>query len=369
MRLKTSVEEIDAGRQQVVVSDGQRLDFDQLMLATGARARSLNVPGEDLPGVFYLRDLSDALKIKSYVIEKACRRALVVGAGFVGLELSEAFRQLEMYTALMHRGALPMHRLGDDFGGKIVEALTAGGMVFLPETVPVGFESGKNDTLHVTTAHGTFDADIVVIGIGVQPEVELARKAGVDLGSTGAVAVNERMQTSVENIFAAGDCCQCHHLVTKKPTYQPLGDVANKQGRVAGTNIGGGEAIFPGVVGASCLKVFDLEVATTGINEAEAVAAGFAPKAVTIAGRSRAHSYPGSKPLWLRLIADSASGKLIGAQCVGAEGAVNRINALSLAVTAGMTVDQLAMVDFAYAPPFSGSWDPIHIGAQKLMKA
>jgi NADPH-dependent 2,4-dienoyl-CoA reductase/sulfur reductase-like enzyme len=222
--------------------------------------------------------------------------------------------------------------------------------------------------MRVSTDKGLVEADLVLMGTGITPEVSLAGEAGIALGPTGAISVNERMQTNVDFIYAAGDCCECLHRVSRRPVHFPLGDTANKQGRVAGSNIGGLEAVFPGIVGSYCLKIFGLEVAGTGMTMEDARDAGIEARSVTIDGESRAHSYPGGGSLKISLIADSGSGRLLGAQAVGGEGAVSRINALAAGLTSGINVETLAYLDFAYAPPFSGAWDPIHIAAQQILK-
>ncbi len=219
-----------------------------------------------------------------------------------------------------------------------------------------------------TPEGGPLETDLVLLAIGVVPSVALASEAGLAVGPTGAIAVDAHMQTSVPGIYAAGDCCESHHRISGRPVYAPLGDIANKQGRIAGANIGGQRLSFPGIVGSICFKVFGLEVASTGLIEEEAREAGFEPVSATIKGVSRAHAYPGASELRLRLVADASTGRLLGAQGVGGGGVVSRINALATALTGGLSLEELAYLDLAYAPPFSGAWDPIHIAAQRLLK-
>ncbi len=176
------------------------------------------------------------------------------------------------------------------------------------------------------------------------------------------------MQTNVPFIYAAGDCCESHHRISQRRVHAPLGDIANKQGRIAGANIGGQNLSFPGIVGSICFKVFGLEVASTGLTEEEAREAGMNAASVTIQGVSKGYSFPGSSELQIRLVADTENGRLLGAQAVGGDGVVSRINALATALTGGLSLEELAYVDLAYAPPFSGAWDPIHIAAQQLLK-
>lgn len=352
----------------VEIANGESLAFDCLVVATGARPRLPGVRGEDLEGIFCLRNLTDALRIKRYIDERRAGRAVVVGAGLVSLEMCEAFRARGLETTVVYRSDLPMRRLGEDFAGQILRELETHGVTFMGDTHVEGFESTPAGEIIVHTRNSSLEADLVLIGIGVVPEVALAAQAGLTLGPTGAIAVNDHMQTNVPFVFAAGDCCECYHRISRRPVHAPLGDIANKQGRIAGANIGGQDLSFPGIVGSVCFKVFDLEVASTGLTEDEAREVGLKPVSATIQGRSKAHSYPGSRDLQVRLVADPENGRLLGAQAVGGDGAVSRINALATGLTGGITLEELAYLDLAYAPPFSGAWDPIHIAAQKLMK-
>jgi NADPH-dependent 2,4-dienoyl-CoA reductase/sulfur reductase-like enzyme len=261
-----------------------------------------------------------------------------------------------------------MRRLGEDFAEQILVELETNGATFMGETDLEGFEPGPRGGIIVNTSGGNLETDLVLIGIGVVPEIALASEAGIDLGPTGAIAVNEYMQTNFPFVYSAGDCCECFHRISRMPVYAPLGDIANKQGRIAGANIGGQNLSFPGIVGSICFKVFDLEVASTGLTEEEALEVGLKAASVTIQGVSKAHSYPGSRELQIRLVADTETGRFLGAQSVGGDGVVSRINSLAVALTGGLSLDELAYLDLAYAPPFSGAWDPIHIAAQKLIK-
>jgi NADPH-dependent 2,4-dienoyl-CoA reductase/sulfur reductase-like enzyme len=343
----------------VEISGGDTLPFDYLMVATGATPRLPDVSGEDLEGIFFLRNVTDAIRIKNFIHQRMAKRAVVVGAGFISLEVCEAFRRLGLETTVIYRQDLPMRRLGEDFAEIILVELETNGVTFMANTNLEGFESAPSGQIMVKTSSGALEADLVLIGIGVIPEVSLASEAGLNLGPTGAIAVNEHLQTSIPFVYAAGDCCECFHRVSQKPVYAPLGDIANKQGRIAGANIGGQNISFPGIVGSICFKVFDLEVASTGLTEAASA---------TIQGVSKAHSFPGSGELHLRLVADTENGRLLGAQGVGSDGVVSRINALATGLTTGLSLESLAYLDMAYAPPFSGAWDPIHIAAQKLIK-
>jgi NADPH-dependent 2,4-dienoyl-CoA reductase/sulfur reductase-like enzyme len=368
VKLHTRVAAVQPEQKTLELSTGETVPFDYLVVATGAGCRRPGVRGEQTEGLFCLRNVADALRIKRFIGERRARRAVVVGAGLVSLEMCEAFRRLDLETTLVYRGDLPMQRLGEDFARQVLQELEGNGVTFMGGTTLEGFEPASKGGAVVHTSNGSLETDLVLLGIGVVPEVALAEEAGLTLGSTGAIAVNERMQTSVPFIYAAGDCCEAYHRVSRRPVHAPLGDVANKQGRIAGANIGGQSLSFPGIVGSICFKVFGLEVASTGLTESEAREAGLEPVSATIKGVSKAHIYPGAAELHLRLVADTGSGRLLGAQGVGGDGVVSRINVLATALTAGLSLEDLAYLDLAYAPPFSGAWDPIHIAAQKLLK-
>lgn len=352
----------------VELSTGEALPFDYLTVATGATPRLPSVPGQDLDGIFFLRNVTDAIRIKSFIKERNVRSAVVIGAGLISLEVCEAFRRLGLETTVVYRKDLPMRRLGQDFAEQILMELESNGAIFMANTTLEGFEPTSSGTIMVHTSNDTLESDLVLIGIGVVPQVSLASEAGIEVGPTGAIAVDEYMSTNYPFIYAAGDCCECFHRVSRKPVHAPLGDIANKQGRIAGANIGGQKILFPGIVGSLCFKVFNLEVASTGLTLEEAEKAGFKASSATIQGVSRAHSYPGSRELRIRLVADTETGRFLGAQAVGGDGVVSRINGLAVALTGGLSIEELAYVDLAYSPPFSGAWDPIHIAAQKLIK-
>jgi len=362
------VDGIRLPEQLVELTTGETLPFDHLVVATGANCRRPGVVGEDLEGVFYLRNVADAIRIKSFVEERRVKRAVVVGAGLVSLEMCEAFRRLDLETSVVYRGHLPMHQLGEELARQVLEELERNDVAFIGNAELEGFERASTGEISVATSNGSLEADIVLLGIGVVPAVTLASEAGVALGATGAIAVNGQMQTDVPQIFAAGDCCESYHRISRRSVYAPLGDIANKQGRIAGANIGGQSLSFPGIVGSICFQLFDLEVASTGLTEEQAREAGLEASSATIRGASKAHIYPGAGELQLQLVVETEGGRLLGAQAVGGGGVVSRINALATALTGGLCAEDLAYLDLAYAPPFSGAWDPVHIAAQKFLK-
>ncbi len=339
-----------------------------MVIATGVAARLPNVAGQDLEGVFCLRDLSDAVAIKRFIQEGRVKRASIIGAGFIALEMCEAFKSVGLETKIIHRGELPMQNLGEDFGRKILTVIKDNGVEFLPDRKIEAFEGGRENGLLIHTNEERLDTDLILIGIGVLPQVTLASEAGVSMGPTGAIAVNDHMQTNFPFVYSAGDCCETYHRISRKPVHVPLGDVANKQGYVAGANIGGQDLSFPGVLGSFCCKIFDWELAATGLGESVARELGLDVHSVTIEAGNKPEGFSGAHPLWLRLVADKRAGRLIGAQAIGGEGAVSRVNLLAAALTGGLTLGEIANLDLAYAPPFSSARDPVHIAAQQLLK-
>jgi NADPH-dependent 2,4-dienoyl-CoA reductase/sulfur reductase-like enzyme len=366
VRLETEVTRIDLAGRRVVLASGEALPFDRLVVATGAGARRLDVPGEELPGVFHLRNLTDAVRIREFLDQNQARRAVVIGAGFIALEMADGFSDRDMAVTMLYRGELPARQFGPSIGQKIKEHLDQKGVDFRPKTRPTAIVKTK-DGLAVETDQGPFEADVVLIALGVMPNTDLAQRAGLDLGAAGAIRVDEYLLTSHPDVWAVGDCATSPHRVSNQDAWFPLGDVANRHGRIAGENAASGNhRSFPGLVGAQCFKVFDLQVAAAGLFGDQAVQAGFDPVAVEIRGLSRAGSYPGAQPLWLELAADKKTGRLLGGRGVGTEGVVERINVIATALFAGLTVDQVGYLDLAYAPPFGGPWNPIQIAAQKL---
>lgn len=366
--LNTSVDSVDQAKGVANLSTGWSLPYDVLVLATGAEPVMPGLPGQDMDGVFMLRHLADALKIKKFLNENLCRRAVIIGAGFISMEMTENFRNIGIHTTIVSRSAYPVPRWDLEFVKLIREELQRNGVVFMAETTPLSIEKGSECCLKVRTTSGDVEADIILLAIGVRPNVGLAKSMGIETGRTGAIKVNFSQKTSREGVYAAGDCCEVYNRVSRQWSYTPLGDITNKQGRIAGQNIGGTPGVFPGVVGSHAFRVFDLEVAATGLTEAEALRSGFAPASTLIWGVPVARSLHKGEKLGLKLVADKGTGKLLGAQCVSVAGAVGRINALSVALWNDMDLEEIGFLDLAYSPVFGGAWDPIHIAAQNLAR-
>ncbi|MEW6335639.1 MAG: FAD-dependent oxidoreductase, partial [Thermodesulfobacteriota bacterium] len=368
VRIDSRVEAIDPQAGRVRLAGGEALPYDTLVLATGMKARLPGIPGEDREGVFTLKTFADAVGIKAWLRDVPCRKAIIVGGGFIGMEMSEALRGLGIETQIMSRSPLPVTRWDPELGKVILAELGRHRVGFKTGIELRAVEEGKTHRLRLVTGQGEEEADMILMAVGVEPDTELAGGMGLPLGSSGAVRVNFSQRTQREEVYAVGDCAESFHRVSRRWVNIPLGDIANKQGRVAGRNIGGGKITFPGIVGSQSFKVFDLEVAATGLDEREAAQAGFHPASALIWGGSAAGSMPENRKLGLKLIADGPTGKLLGAQAVGESGAVSRINTLACALWAELDLDDVGWLDLAYAPPFGGSWDPIHVAAQVLKK-
>ena len=341
-----------------------QLGFDLLHIATGAHPIRPPLPGIDSPFVHGVQTLDDGVHLLEHAERGGCETAVVVGGGYIGVEMAEAFLRRGMKVTLVEADDQVMRTMDPDMAAPIAAALRQLGVDVRLGVKAVAFEDGA-----VETDAGTIRADLVVLGLGVAPNSGLAADAGIKTGVRGAIRVNRRQQTSVEGIYAAGDCAESYHRVTQRQVHVALGTVANKQGRVAGLNLGGRYATFPGVIGTAITKVCSFEVARTGVNEQEADRAGFEYESVTIRSTTRAGYYPGTKPITIKLLAERDTRRVLGAQIVGEEGAAKRIDVLATAITAEMTVDDVIDLDLAYAPPFSGVWDAVHIAARKGAEA
>ncbi|MFL6206103.1 MAG: FAD-dependent oxidoreductase [Acidimicrobiales bacterium] len=368
VRLQHEAVGIDADARTVEVRDHVRrrnitIGFDRLHIATGSRPTRPKLPGIDLDHVRGVQTLDDAKALEDHARTARCRSVVVVGGGYIGLEMAEAFIRWGAEVTLVEGGSQLMRTLDADMAGRLVAPLRGLGVDVRLDTAVEGFEPGK-----VLLPDGAvLGADLVVLGLGVTPNGELAGDAGAELGHRGAIKVDRRQRTTLEGVYAAGDCCETVHLVSGKRTHIALGTVANKQGRVAGINLGGGYATFPGVVGTAITKVCSVEVGRTGLTEREAAAAGFDAVAVCVEGTTIAGYLPDAKPMALKLVAERGSGRLLGGQIVGEERSAKRIDTIAVALHARLRLDELVDLDLAYAPPFSTTWDPIHMAARQLL--
>ena len=351
----------------------REVGYDTLVLATGAAAVCPPLPGHELEGVFVLRHMRDGRRMLRFFEEARPRAAVVVGAGYIGLEMAEAFRARGLRTTLVEASDTLMNALDGRARDTVADEMRARGVEVLFGERVEGFEGGAlGRVARVLTSSGrAIEADVVSVGVGVRPEVALAVAAGVEVGESGAVVTDERQRTSAPGVYAAGDCCEVLHRVSGRRVWHPLGQPAVRQGWVAGANAAGGdspvEARYTGVVGTTVAKVFGLEVARTGLSLGEALSAGFDAAEAEDEATSRAGYYPGGSKILTRLVAD-ARGRLLGAQMVGREGVAHRIDVYAAALHAGLRLEDVERLDLAYAPPFAPTVDPIIRAAHAARK-
>jgi len=347
--------------------DGFTFDYDRLLIATGASPILPDIPGAALPGVMALKSLNDGRSIKSYIARNRVKKAVILGMGYIGLEMCEALRALDIEVEMIKPGPVFLPRMDRDLARVVQEEVEACGIRLHPGAGAREIRA-KDNHLAVDCGENVHMADMVLAAMGVRPNSREAAAAGVGLGPGGSIAVDRTLRTSIPDIFSAGDCADAVHVVTGEKTWIPLALRANRSGWAAADNICGGETILSGIAGTALFKVFDLEVARTGLTLEEARRHGFEPEAATIKTSSRAHNHPGASPIYAHLVGDGKTGKLLGAQLVGREGAAHRINAAAVALHAGMTVRAFSDTDLSYAPPFGPTWDPLLTAANQLLK-
>ena len=362
--------DIDARTIEVRGPDGTSSTegFDHLVVATGGVPQRIDWPGSDADGIFGVQHLDDAVAIDK-ALSEGPRKAVVIGGGYIGLEMAEAFVNRGLDVTLVEAAEQPMNTLDPDMGVLVADELTGLGVKVRCADPVQGFETSGGKVTAVVAADGTYPADIVVLGLGTSPNVKLAQDAGIPIGPSGGIKVDRRMQTEIEGVWSAGDCAEKFHLVSRQPVSIPLGTHANKEGRVAGINIGGKYATFPGVLGTAVSKVCGIEVARTGLKESEAADAGFKTVSTIVDSTTRAGYFPGASPIKTKMIVEHRSGRLLGAQIIGEEGAAKRIDAIATALWNEMTVDQMLHLDLGYAPPFAPVWDPVLVAARQSWKA
>jgi len=352
--------------------DGVEWDepYDRLVIATGASpVRPPGVPGLDLDGVFVLDVLEDALALQTYLQQHSPQHAVIVGGGYIGLEMAENLVRLGLSVRLIQRGEHLFPSLDVDMALPLAQELARYGVdLSLCDSVLEACEGAHGRVVDVHTNAGDLPADLVLLATGVSPNVALAQTAGIVCGSTGAIAVDDYQRTNVPGIFAAGDCAEHWHRLLRRPAWVPLGTTANKQGRIAGRNAAGGDATFDGIVGTAITRLFDLEIGRTGLSEREARAEGIACQSTTLDSTDHAGYLPDAQPLTVKLVAESGSGRLLGAQAVGRAGVAKRIDVLATALYAGLTLADLPRLDLAYAPPFNSVWDPLQVTATSLLR-
>ena len=372
VRLEHTAVEIEPGRKRVHVkrngAQSAAIPYDKLVLTVGG-APAHTIPGGDRANVFSCITLQDAIGLRGFVDRQHPKRVVIVGSGYIGLEVADALVSRGLSVTILERSTAVLDGLEPEIMQQVENTLTGHGVRLLknsPVTRLIGAPGGLA-TAAEYGAGGTEPADLVVVSTGIAPRTELAVTAGIALGPTRAIAVDDRMQTNVSSIYAAGDCVEVRHLVSGAAAYFPLGTTANKQGRVAGENAAGGCATFGGVVGTLVTKVFELELAKTGLGTEQARAHGFDPDSVTIKAFSRA-KYFGGKPLHLTLIWDRPTARLLGCQIAGEDGAGKRIDVAAMALHARLRIPDMLHLDLSYAPPFAPVWEAILTAAHEAMK-
>ena len=366
MQVRHRVEGIHPNTKTLSVRDtstGEAFEdrYDRLVVATGARAVLPPIPGADLDGIFPLRFLTDADRIMAYVRDRTPKKAVVVGGGYIGLEVAENLCRMGMEVALVEGEDRVALAYGSEVSERVEAELEANGVgVFTGERVE-GFV-GDGRVRAVGFGGAEREAELVILGVGIKPNVELARDAGAGVGTTGALRVDRRMRTAIPDVWAAGDCVETPNLVSGRPAWAPLGDTANQMGRVAGTNAaspaGEDTLEFPGVLGTGIFKAFGLGVGKTGLSEREAADAGFETVSAGIEARDRASYYPGAERVFLKLIADAKTGRLLGAEAAGS-GTDKLIDVCATALWGRLSYPDLVDIDLAYSPPYGPALSPV----------
>ncbi|MGW7514918.1 FAD-dependent oxidoreductase [Streptomyces sp. NPDC054796] len=389
LRMFTEVTAIDTEGQRVRTRDlvdsggGESwTEYDDLVIATGARPVRPPLPGIDAPGVHGVQTLEDGQALLDTLEKNEHKgsgsggdgsgpRAVVVGAGYIGVEMAEALVRRGYRVTVLDQAEQPMSTLDPDMGALVHEAMCGLGIETVTGTAVTGVRTGDDGRARaVLTDDAEYPADVVVLGLGVRPETTLARDAGLPLGDSGGLLTDLAMRVrGHENIWAGGDCVEVLDLVSGRTRHIALGTHANKHGQVIGANVGGGYATFPGVVGTAVSKVCDLEIARTGLLEKQASAVGLRFVTVTAESTSRAGYFPGARAMRVKMLAERETGRLLGTQIVGREGAGKRVDIAAVALTARMTVGQMTALDLGYAPPFSPVWDPVLVAARKAAAA
>ena len=344
------------------------VDYDTLLLATGASPHVPDLPGFDLPGVMPLKSLAHGKKIKAFIKEHQVKKAVISGMGYIGLEMCEALRARGIDVDMIKPGPVFLPWMTPELSRVVADEVTANGVNLYCGQAVTAIEPADGKGMMVVGEERALPADLVISASGVRPCSELAAAAGLETGIAGAVAVDAMMRTSDDRIYAAGDCADAIHVVTGKKCWIPLALRANRAGWAVADNVCGKKTLLQGVAGTAVFKVFHMQVARTGLNLKEARDAGFEPVEVVIRSRSKAHAHPGSAIIHVSMVGDVKTGRLLGAQMVGTDGVAHRINAPAVALHAGMTVADFIQCDLAYAPPFGPVWDPLLTAANQLVK-
>lgn len=371
LRTGHRVESVDPSEQTVAgrTFDGKsfHLPYDKLLIATGASPIIPNLPGFDSPGVMGLKSLEDGRRIKRFIVAHHVRKVVIVGMGYIALEMCEALRARHMEITMVKPRPVFLPWMNPTLSSMVKDEIEAHGVVMYPGQEVKGIETADSD-LRLICSDRLLEGQMVIVATGIRPNSRLAEEAGLELGVKKAIAVDRTLLTSERNIYAAGDCADAYHVVTGRKTWVPLALRANRAGWAVADHVTGEEVRLQGIAGTAVFKVFELQVARTGLSLTESAEFGFDPVEVVIRSRTRAHGHPGSSPIAVQMVGDRKSGKLLGVQMVAREGAAHRVNAPAVALHAGMTVEEFSQSDLAYAPPFGPVWDPTLTAANQLLK-
>lgn len=358
---------VDPDKKVVLVRNLKNMEvfedsYDRLMIATGASATKPPIAGMDLRNVYGLRSLEDGFDVRTLLASEQVKRVGIIGAGFIGLEVADAVHHLGKEAILFQ---LPERVLPGVFDSEITDILEqeirASGMTLYVNTRVQELQGLNGAVSEVITDQGSVAVDAVIIAAGVRPNTDFLKDTGIRCLENGAIIIDEEGKTSVKDIYAAGDCATVPHRLKSEPAYLPLATTANKLGRIVGTNLAGGKERFEGTLGSSCLKLLTLEAGRTGLSEEEAKAMGLDYRSIFITDKNHTDYYPDQEKLSIKLIYDAKTKVLLGGQLAGKSGAVLRTDVLAAAITAGMTTEQLGMLDLCYAPPFSRTWDALNV--------
>ena len=366
MKVRHEVTAIHPARRTVSVKNletGEEFveSYDKLLLSPGAKPTQPMLPGVDLSKLFTLRTVEDTFRIKEFIRTHQPKSVVLAGGGFIGLELAENLRELGMEVTIVQRPKQLMNPFDPDMAAFIHNEMRRNGVKLALGHTVEGFEERDGGVDVLLKDEQPLHADMVVLAIGVTPDTALAKEAGLELGIKGSILVNDRMETSVPDIYAVGDAVQVKHFVTGQDALISLAGPANKQGRIAADNICGGDSRYSGSQGSSVIKVFDMTAATTGVNETNAKKAGLSVDKVILSPMSHAGYYPGGKVMTMKVVFEKETYRLLGAQIVGYEGVDKRIDVLATAIRAGMKATDLKELDLAYAPPYSSAKDPVNM--------
>ena len=335
--------------------------YDKLMVATGANVIKPPFQNIGLKNIFTLTKMEDGTQMKELAMSDEVKDVTIIGAGFIGLEVVEAMKQLGKHVRVIQRDARVFNRMFDErITDLMQEELLAHGVELILNEGVEGF-GGDEHVQSVKTDKNSYNTDLVVIATGFRPNTEFLESTGIKRLGNGAIIVNEKGETSIKDIYSAGDCATVTHMVSGEDVYIPLATGANKLGRVAGTNMAGGEAVYPGSLGSSCIKVMDYEAAKTGLDEGGAKALGIEYSTVFVKDKNQTNYYPNQQDIYIKLVYEKETKVILGGEILGKNGAALRINVISMAIKAKMTTIELGLMDFCYAPPISKTWDPLNV--------